>query len=104
MWVDNQLNSFAKDLSSMLSDNKVAKRFLNQSVENKRYVFKNRYHIYNRYMTDTGQAFFLNRIEDFDYIEHEPFELTPENVNRICDNNPISRPVEVKKKKESKNV
>ena len=103
VWVDNQLNAFAKDLSSMLSKNKVAKRLLKTSVQNKRYVFKNKYHIYNRYRTDTGQMYFLYRIKDFDYINHEPFKLDPEVINKFVDSNPIVRPEEVKKRKKKEN-
>lgn len=98
IWVDNQLNAFAKDLSSMLSENKVAKKFLKDSVCQRRYAFKNKFHIYNRYMTDTGQMYFLYKIKHFDYIPHTPFELTPETIDEFVSKSPIVRPEEVKKK------
>ena len=99
LWVDNQLNSFAKDLTSMLAENKTAKKFLRQSVQDGRYVFKNKFHVYNRYNSKAGEVFFLYKIKDFDYIEHKPIELTPDGVNAYVESSPLVRPEEVKKRR-----
>ena len=98
-WIDNQLNNFAKDLSSMIGNQGIVKKMLKQSVTRTTKYFKD--NVFNYYDSFSGIPYFLRRIKDYKYLEHVKSKLKPEFVEEYCITHPLTRPKEVAKRKKS---
>lgn len=89
-WVDNQLNSFVKDLADVCVSDKDLKELRREVSANKRYVFKG--DIFERFNSTNGESYFLRGIKDYIYIPHKKFKMTPESVEEYCQTHPIEKP------------
>ena len=98
VFIDNQLNNFAKDLSSCVVDNKLVKQLFKQSVENKKFAFFG--NIFTHYKSTSAEPMFLYKIKDYKYIPHISSNIyTPDGVDTYVETHPVVRSKETKKKK-----
>lgn len=87
--VNNQLNSFCSDLNSTMVDKKIIEDISRSVAVVKQNVFKG--FIFNRYKSTSGEAYFLNGIQDYVFVPHKPYPMTPEGVKEYCASHPLRR-------------